>query len=356
MSDPAVPSRRYLTIVVASLSLIVLSCVAFLVPVPYVTMSPGPAYNTLGEFDDEPMFRFEEDVKTYPTKGSLIFLTVLVTRPEADMSLATAVEAFFTDDTAVVPRSVVYPAGESNREAKRKSKADLTGSEDASRLAALRVTGYKPSESATIASVQDDGAAHMILRKGDKIRGVDGRRTPTSAAVVESIGRVDPGDTVTLDITRDFQQKRVEIVTRKNPKNAKKALIGVTLGQALDLPVAFGSNFPGRVGGSSAGLMFALALYDQLTPGSLTGGQKIAGTGKISADGLVGQIGGIQQKIAGAAKANATVLLVPELNCGQATEVDDHGLRLVKVSTLKGAIDALEALAKDPKASVPSCK
>src|SRR5688500_11740050 len=57
VSAPAMrPSRRYLTMVVASLSFIVLSCVAFLVPVPYVTMRPGPAFDTLGTFNDEPMF------------------------------------------------------------------------------------------------------------------------------------------------------------------------------------------------------------------------------------------------------------------------------------------------------------
>jgi PDZ domain-containing protein len=102
--------------------------------------------------------------------------------------------------------------------------------------------------------------------------------------------------------------------------------------------------------------MFALAIYDRLTPGSLTGGREVAGTGEITPDGTVGPIGGIRQKIAGAADDGAKVFLVPAANCAEAAGGDDHGLRLVKVSKLDDAIDTLEALAKNPKASVPQCQ
>ena len=119
------PSRRYLTMVVASLSFIVLTCVAFLVPVPYVTMKPGPAFDTLGTFDDKPMFTFGKGVKTYPTTGSLDFTTVSVTRAETNVSLAQAFEAFFADDTAVVPRSLIYREGESAKDAKAEGQAQL---------------------------------------------------------------------------------------------------------------------------------------------------------------------------------------------------------------------------------------
>ena len=71
----------------------------------------------------------------------------------------------------------------------------------------------------------------------------------------------------------------------------------------------------GNIGGPSAGLMFALGLIDKITPDNLTGGRFIAGTGEIEANGTVEPIGGIQQKMAGARAAGATIFLTPAANC-----------------------------------------
>jgi Lon-like protease len=356
VSDPAVPSRRYLTLVVASLSLIVLSCVAFLVPVPYVTMRPGPAFNTLGEFNGQPMFTFGKGAKTYPTKGSLDFTTVSVTRAESRVSLGAAVQDYFSDDTAVVPRSFIYREGESAKDAKAAGQAQLASSKDSSRVAALRAAGYTVPEVATIETVSPDGAANGNLRKGDVIRSVDGRRTVTATSVVEAVARVHPGEAVTIGFTRDGATKSATMVTRPDAKNAKLPRIGVTLRAKFDFPVTIVNNVGDQVGGPSAGTMFALAIYDRLTPGALTGGAKVAGTGEIAPDGTVGPIGGIRQKIAGAAGDGAKVFLVPASNCAEATDGGSHGMRLVKISTLKSAIGALESLSENPKASVPSCR
>lgn len=46
---------------------------------------------------------------------------------------------------------------------------------------------------------------------------------------------------------------------------------------------------------------------------------------------------------------------MPAANCAEAVDGDDHGLKLVKVTKLSDAISSLEALATNPKASVPSC-
>ena len=355
MSDPAVPSRRYLTMVVASLSLIVLSCVAFLVPVPYVTMRPGPAFDTLGEFNSKPMFTFGEGVKTYPTKGSLDFTTVSVTRAQADVSLAQAFEAYFAEDTAVVPRSFIYREGESAKDAKEQGQAQLSSSKDSSRVAGLRAAGYTVPEMPTIASVNKDASAMGKLKKGDVIRSVNGRDTSTAKAVVEAVGRVDVGDPVTIGFTRGGETESVDIVTRPDAKDKAVPRIGVMLRSKFDFPVKITNNVGEQVGGPSAGTMFALAIYDRLTPGALTGGSKVAGTGEIAPDGTVGPIGGIRQKMAGAADDDAEIFLVPAANCAEAADGSDHGMRLIKISTLENAIKSLEALAKNPKASVPRC-
>ena len=353
--DSSGPSRRYATLVVASLSLIVLSCVAFLVPVPYVTMRPGPAFDTLGKFDDKAMFTFGKGVKTYPTKGSLDFTTVSVTRAEADVSLAQAVDAYFDEDTAVVPRSFIYRQGESAKDAKAQGQAQLSSSKDASRVAGLRAAGYTVPEVPTIDDVGVSASAKGKLKKGDVIRSVNGRDTSTAQAVVEAVGRVTVGDPVRIGYTRGGATESVDIVTRPDPKNKKLPRIGVMLRSKFNFPVKITNNVGQQVGGPSAGTMFALAIYDRLTPGALTGGRKVAGTGEITSDGTVGPIGGVRQKMAGAADGGATIFLVPAANCAEAVKGDDHGLNLVKISTLTTAIDALEALAKNPKASVPRC-
>ena len=98
-----------------------------------------------------------------------------------------------------------------------------------------------------------------------------------------------------------------------------------------------------KIGGPSAGLMFALGIYNALTPGDLTQGYKIAGTGTISTDGRVGPVGGVKYKIAAAEKAGAKVFLAPQDNFEEAQKYA-RKLRVVPVRTFKEAVEALRAL------------
>jgi len=112
------------------------------------------------------------------------------------------------------------------------------------------------------------------------------------------------------------------------------------------------------VGGPSAGLLFSLGIVDKLdgdgAGGDLTGGRTIAGTGTIDAGGKVGAVGGVALKTQAARRDGATVFLVPKDECSDAKSELPKGLRLVPVTTLKGAVSALVALEKG-KGSVPGC-
>ncbi|GHD89322.1 S16 family serine protease [Streptomyces naganishii] len=112
------------------------------------------------------------------------------------------------------------------------------------------------------------------------------------------------------------------------------------------------------VGGPSAGLLFSLGIVDKLdgdgSGGDLTGGRTIAGTGTISADGTVGAVGGVSLKTQAARRDGATVFLVPKAECSDARAELPKGLRLIPVTTLKGAVSALTALEKG-KGAIPSC-
>jgi len=98
------------------------------------------------------------------------------------------------------------------------------------------------------------------------------------------------------------------------------------------------------VGGPSAGMMFALGIIDKMSPGDLTGGQHIAGTGTIDADGNVGPIGGIRQKLYGARDAGATWFLAPEANCNEVVGHVPDGIRVFSTSTLKQSLTVLETI------------
>jgi len=95
-----------------------------------------------------------------------------------------------------------------------------------------------------------------------------------------------------------------------------------------------------ETGGPSAGLGFALTLIDRVVAPTLIGHRTVAATGTINALGVVGPIGGIDQKLGGAAKAGATLFLLPRENCADITRIP-HGLQLAPVSSLGEAVHVL---------------
>ena len=354
------PNSRYVTFVVASLSLIALVCVTLLLPVPYVTMRPGPTFNTLGEFDGKPMLTFGRGVKTYKDSGTINFTTVLVSGADARVTLFDAMAAHLSGDNAVVPRRLIYREGESGIQSKKESQAQLTSSKDSSAVVALRAAGYTVGEKAVVAGVFKKAPAAGKLQAGDIVVEAAGAKATSAQAVVTAVSSKKPGDTVTVVVERKGKLRSVDLKTVADEADPKKPRIGVLLGSKYTFPIKVSNQVGDRIGGPSAGGMFALAIYDRLTPGSLTGGKHIAGTGEIKPDGTIEPIGGIRQKMAGAAKDGAKVFLVPTANCADAFGAADdrgrvHGMRLVRIKTFKDTIASLEALAADPKADVPGC-
>ena len=150
-------------------------------------------------------------------------------------------------------------------------------------------------------------------------------------------------------MSRDGDVKHVQL---KTADVNGTPVVGVQVSENYKFPFQIKINV-GDIGGPSAGMMFALGIIDKLTHDNLTGGKFIAGTGEISANGAVSPIGGIQQKMAGARAAGATVFLTPAANCPDTAGAVPAGLRLVKVSTLAGAVRDLEAIKAG--GNVPSC-
>ena len=110
------------------------------------------------------------------------------------------------------------------------------------------------------------------------------------------------GQPLTFVVRRKGTEVSVDVTPREVDGDKR---IGITPGPGFTFPFDVSVDIGDNIGGPSAGLMFSLAIYDTLTPGSLTGGEVVAGSGTIDSDGKTGPIGGIAQKIAGAEAADA---------------------------------------------------
>ena len=160
-----------------------------------------------------------------------------------------------------------------------------------------------------------------------------------------------------LTVRRDGKEQQIAVTTKAAEDDPKASRIGVSIQPDFVFPFKIRIRLPDSVGGPSAGMMFALSIYDVLTPGSLTGGKTIAGSGEISPDGKVGAIGGIGQKLPAAQRDGAKLFLVAADNCAEAvhSHYDADKMRLVKVSTLADAIKDLETWRANPDADLPRC-
>jgi PDZ domain-containing protein len=151
---------------------------------------------------------------------------------------------------------------------------------------------------------------------------------------------VKPGDEVTVVVRRNGKQLTEKLATVQNPKDPSRAFIGVQLTVGFHSPVDVQVALA-NVGGPSAGLMFSLAIVDTLTPDDLADGRNIAGTGTITPQGKIGPIGGIVQKMNGAAREGATLFLAPQSNCSEVAAHVPDGLDVVAVKSLDDAVAVL---------------
>jgi Lon-like protease len=207
------------------------------------------------------------------------------------------------------------------------------------------------TERVVISQVAKDAPSAGQLKPGDEIVTVDGADVSGSQAIREAIGKHEPGDTVRLGLRRDGKDIEVAAKTRNSDG---RTTVGVFLGLKFDFPIKVKIN-AGNVGGPSAGTMFALGVYDTLTPGALTGGEKIAGTGTINTGGEVGGIGGIRQKLVGARDGGAEWFLAPAANCDEVVGHVPDGIRVVRVATFDEARRAVEAIADYKTDALPTC-
>ncbi|MBD8204906.1 PDZ domain-containing protein [Microbacterium sp. CFBP 8790] len=348
---PASPQRWRRSTVAGLWSLaiaVILLFVMTFLPSAYVIQQPGPVFDTLGtstnaEGEEVPLISVpDEDDDT--STGQLDLLTVQVSgNRERTPSWIELALAWFDRSRAVVPIDRIFPAGQTTEQRNTENAALMTDSQVESSGAALRALGYDVPQQIAVATVDDSGAAAGLLQQNDVLTTVDGVTAPNVDAVRAAV-QAAAGAPVTIGYERDGAAGTVEITPRQTDVNGQQQyLLGVGLMLSFDLPVDVKIQL-NDVGGPSAGMMFALGIIDKMSPGDLTGGQHIAGTGTIDADGNVGPIGGIRQKLYGARDAGATWFLAPAANCNEVVGHVPDGIRVFSTSTLQESLTVLQTI------------
>ncbi|MBK6873544.1 MAG: PDZ domain-containing protein [Kineosporiaceae bacterium] len=329
-------------LMVSLLALVVLLGAASFLPVPFAVMSPGPATNTLGEVNGKPLIAITGH-QTYPTTGSLDLTTVRIYGGEGiNVTLWQMVSGWLDPTVAVWPRDVLFPPGQTAEQTKQENELEMASSQETATAAALTELGYAVGQHMQVIDFAEGSPAKGPVAVGDQVISVGGVAVDDGDQLRAELQKLKPGAVAQLVLQRGTKQVAAAVPTTKSSTGA--TVLGVIVKPVFAFPFQVKIQIE-DVGGPSAGTMFALGIIDKLTPGSLTTGRAVAGTGIISADGSVAPIGGIRQKMVGAREAGATVFLAPEGNCASVVGRVPDGLSVVKISTLHQARAALDEIA-----------
>ncbi|EJF47271.1 lon protease S16 C-terminal proteolytic domain protein [Actinomyces massiliensis F0489] len=335
-----------------------------------VIEAPGPTWNVLaavpGDDSDQSVITVT-GAQTYPAEGALRMTTVSVSGcPGYPVTLFDVVGAWLSPNKTILERDQVCPPSLSQQDVEETNQAQMTSSQNTAVVAALMETGMATRMVLTVEGTGPD-QTEGLLQKGDVLTSITpagGQATPTTTytALRELLTTIPAGTAVELGIERDGEPMTVSLTTITPPDansdgspDSEGSLLGVYLSAEADsdIEATFGLS---KVGGPSAGSMFALGIVDELTPGDLTGGKDIAGTGTIALDGSIGPIGGIEQKMAGAKTDGSGYFLAPASNCADVVGNVPDGLEVYAVSTLHEAVTTVEAIAAEDTSGASTCE
>ncbi len=330
VSRPSWPQRHPVGTVLLAVA-IVLAIGSMWVQIPYYAQGPGPAREVT------PLIRFD-DRERYDPAGALLWTTVR-TKP---LTAFGALLAWLDPYEVIVAEDVVYPPQVPREVESQRSISQMDTSKIDATTVVLALLEDYPEEHGRGALVQATAPgcpADGELFPGDVIVAIDGQPIRSQADASAAIDEAGPGDELRFVVDVDGERERARFVREPCGEGGER-LVGVVLQDEFPFDVTIET---GDVGGPSAGLMWAVGLYELLTPGDLTDGRTIAGTGEIDQDGTVYPIGGIRDKVVAAERSGATLFLAPADNMPELEGVDTGEMQVVSVSTFQEALDALEA-------------
>ncbi len=332
--------RQRVTAVVGVLALIGLVFALNFYRLPVVALSPGPMEDVLARLKIE-------GTRVYDSEGKLYLTSVGI---DDNVRFYEALLDMANRDVQLVPRADLYPDQEDSAEIDRENAVLMDRSKETATVVALRQVGYdiKPS-GVEVIQVVSGAPADGRLEAGDKILAADGHAVTSIDEVRRVIGGHRPGEQVAFRVDRDRTRKDVAVPVQLADNQPR---VGILLRDLFpELPVKVSIQTQNNIGGPSAGLIFTLSIIDKLTPGDLTAGRRIAGTGEIALDGSVLPVGGVAEKLIAVHRLGVRTFLIPAGNCDSVRGQVPDGLRLVKVSKIEDAL----AFLRDPKAAAPGC-
>ena len=278
-----------------------------------------------------------------PARGGVYFVDVVVRK-------ATLLERLLGglhEGADLYPANAVNPPGVGDAQRRRIDTQDMKRSQQVAAAVALRAAGEKVTLSATGARVdliEPGKPAVGKLQPDDVLTAVNGTRVRTPSDVFVAMRKRAIGGLVRFTVRRGRTTLVVGIHTVASDRGPRRPVVGVFLTTALDihLPVAIRID-AGNIGGPSAGLAFALEVYEE-DGHDVVHGLRVAATGEIFPDGSVGPIGGIKQKTIGARKAGVDAFLVPAGDNAREARKHAGGLRIIPVETFPQALRALATL------------
>ncbi|MEY4323783.1 MAG: hypothetical protein RL410_1564 [Actinomycetota bacterium] len=322
---------------------------------PYVRLSPGTAYDATGSADGTEIISVEntKDFPTYKVNGHMLMLTVTEWgAPYGHLAWTDALRSVWDRAIVVHPSSFFYPDGADY-------EADVQQGYDDIHLAEQQAIGAvfhymnKPIKSVLrVDDFAEDFPAVKHLKLGDVVISVDGKKVTTYLEFEAATKDVKAGQSTTWVVKR--QGKEVTTAFAPIDDGYEGVAFGVKIQEVYSPPMKLKWNLA-SVGGPSGGLAFALALYEKFSKEDLLRGRTIAVTGTISEeDGFVDAIGGIDQKLALAARSGAKLMLIPGMNCSDIDAPIPPELTVVPVYHLDEAIDMLRK--PDGYKKFPTCE
>lgn len=351
-----------------------LGAVLFIVPMPYVVESPGPTFDVGGSYRGTELLSVSgadpstgEEVRVDAAhekgdgRGELRMVTVSEQGgPGRRLNLVQLIHGWLSPHSRLTPYSTAYPGEVTKDQVDSAQSSMMKSSQSTADVAAMEALGYAVPATTTIRGAVEGSDAAGKVRDGDVLVSITdeaGAVHPAdSASMVFRLVKTTPaGSVLTLRVERDGEEIDLPVTTIPDESHPQGSRLGIYLDVEAQAPLDVRVNLE-SVGGPSAGLIFSLAIIDKLSAGDLTGGRVIAGTGTMSYDGEVGPIGGIVQKMHGAKRDGAEWFLAPVQNCRETIGEVPDGLRVVAVSSLAEAREAVEAIAAGDAEGLRSCE
>ena len=309
---------------------------------PYYIYKPGgaDALNPIVEVDDG-----------YRSEGDMHLVTVSGLQATPIQYVWAKVLSY----NEILPIDQVFPEGISQDDYMHAQLQVMESSQEAATVVAYEAADKDITidyKGVYVVSVVEGMPADGKLKAGDRIIGIDGNEIKEADDLIDYIDKKQANDTVALDVVREEEERTEEITLEAFSDQEDKIGMGIQLVTDRSVSVNPEVHFSsGSIGGPSAGLMFSLEIYDQLTEEDLTGGYQIAGTGEVDYSGNVLRIGGIDKKIVAADKEGCDIFFAPNENGAEDSNyqlakktAEDIGtdMKVIPVDTFDDAIDYLQ--------------